>query len=100
MSNLVYDEFLRSDDTLWVYADEALVFSSQKDRLLALLEYLGGYAAHHHGVTILDRVMGNAAALLAIKAECREVYSPLGSQIAIESLDKYGIKYQIEIRKY
>ena len=39
--------------------------------------------------------MGNAAALLAIKANCREVYSPLGSQIAVKTLDKYGVKYYL-----
>ena len=39
--------------------------------------------------------MGNAAALLSVKASCREVYSPLGSQLAIKTLEKYGIKYQL-----
>ena len=39
--------------------------------------------------------MGNAAALLAVKASCREVYSPLGSQLAIKTLDKYHIKYHL-----
>ena len=39
--------------------------------------------------------MGNAAALLSIKASCQEVYSPLGSQLAVKTLDKYGIKYHI-----
>ncbi len=39
--------------------------------------------------------MGNAAALLSIKANCRETYSPLGSKLAIKTLDKYGIKYHI-----
>ena len=31
----------------------------------------------------------------AVKANCREVYSPLGSEIAVRTLEKYGIKYQI-----
>lgn len=45
--------------------------------------------------------MGNAAALLSIKAGCREVYSPLGSQLAIKTLEKYGIKYHlVEIVPY
>ena len=39
--------------------------------------------------------MGNAAALLSIKAGCREVYSPLGSQISVKTFKKYEIKYHL-----
>ena len=30
-----------------------------------------------------------------IGTDCQEVYSPLGSEIAVGTLEKYGIKYQI-----
>jgi len=88
-----FSEFLTSGDTLRVYEGSQLVFSSNKDRLLPLLEYIDQFAPHHQQVVIFDKIMGNAAALLSIKAGCREVYSPFGSQIAIRTLDKYGIKY-------
>jgi hypothetical protein len=39
--------------------------------------------------------MGNAAALLSVKAGCKEIYSPLGSKIAEESLNRYGISYRL-----
>ena len=39
--------------------------------------------------------MGNAAALLAVKAKCREVYIPLGSKLAVKTSDKYGIQYHL-----
>jgi len=39
--------------------------------------------------------MGNAAALLSVKVGCREVYSPLGSQLAVETLGRYDIKYHL-----
>jgi len=52
-------------------------------------------------VVIFDRIMGNAATLLFINANCQEVYSLLGSQLAIKTLGKYGIKYHlIEIVPY
>ena len=76
-----------------MYEGEELVFSSQKDRLLPLMEYLGHFAAEHNGVVILDKIIGNAAALLAIKAGCREVFSPLGSELAVQTLEKYGTTY-------
>ncbi len=90
----LFNRFLTGSDTLQVYKGSKLLFASNKDRLLPLLEYINRFA-HYHQVVIFDEIMGNAAALLAIKASCREVYSPLGSQLAIKTLDKYHIKYHL-----
>ncbi len=62
---------------------------------MPLLDYIDRFAVDHLGVTVLDRIMGNAAALLSIKAGCQEVGSPLGSQLAIGTLERYGIKYHV-----
>ena len=87
--------FLSSSDTLRVYKDASLIFSSDKDRLFPLLEYIDNHAAHYPSVVICDKVMGNAAALLSIVAPRREVMSPLGSQPAVETLSGYGIIHSI-----
>ena len=91
----LYRAFLSSGDTLRIYRDETLVFSSDKDRLLPLMDYL---SEHQPGepVVIFDKVMGNAAALLAVKAKAREVYSPLGSELGIKTLKKHNIKYRLD----
>lgn len=89
------NSFLASDDTLRIYQGETLVFSSKKDRLLPLMEYIAAHQAGGQPVIIYDKIMGNAAALLAVKVNCREVYSPLGSELAIKTLDRYGIKYHL-----
>jgi len=90
-----FNEFLASDDTLQVYKDSKLLFSSDKDRLLPLLEYIDRFAPYHRQVVVFDKIMGNAAALLSVEAGCQEVYSPLGSQLAVKTLEKYDIKYHI-----
>ena len=92
METNLFNEFLMSGDTLHVYQDKKLLFASDKDRLLPLLEYIDRFVPYHQQVVIFDKVMGNAAALLCVTAACREVYSPLGSQFASQTLDKYGIK--------
>ncbi len=89
----LFQEFVASDDTLRVYEGHRLVFSSQKDRLLPLMEYLDRFAPEHTGVIIFDKIIGNAAALLAVKAGCREAFSPLGSELAAQTLAEYGIAY-------
>lgn len=95
MYMLLFNEFLLNSDTLQVYKDDKLLFSSNKDRLFPYFEYIDRFASYYQQVVIFDKVMGNAAALLSIKAGCHKVYSPLGSQLAITTLDKYGIKYHL-----
>lgn len=95
MSKDLYNDFLASDDTLRIYDGETLVFSSKKDRLLPLMEYIAAHQAGGGPVIIYDKIMGNGAALLAVKITCREVYSPLGSELAVRTLDNHGIKYHL-----
>ncbi len=94
MYQSLFNQFLTGDDTLQVYEDGKLFFSSRKDKLLPLMEYLDRWATHRQ-VVIFDKITGNAAALLSVRANCREAYSPLGSQIAVETFEKYGIKHHI-----
>ena len=91
----LFNEFLTSSDTLRVYQGNKLFFSSNKNRLIPLLDYIARYGHNHEPVVLFDKVMGNAAALLSVMAGCREVYSPLGSQLAVKTLDRYGIKYHL-----
>ncbi len=91
----LFNEFLTGDDTLRIYEGHTLVFASDKERLLPLMEYIADHSAGHQPVTIFDKIMGNAAALLAVKVNCREVYSPLGSELGIKTLDRYGITYHL-----
>jgi hypothetical protein len=92
----LFKEFLASQDTLRIYAGDMPAFTSKKDRLLPLMEYLAAFGAICQTVTIYDKIMGNAAALLSVKANAREVFSPLGSELAVKTLKKHGIKYHID----
>jgi hypothetical protein len=87
--------FLDSNDTLRIYENSSLIFFSVKDRLVPLMDYLESNAIPGQKVTIFDKIMGNGAALLAVKANCGEVFSPLGSDLAIKTMEKYGIKYHL-----
>jgi len=95
MDTHLFNEFLISSDTLQVYKGDRLIFRSNKDRLLPLLEYIDRFAPYNQEVEIYDRIMGNAAALLSVKAACRKVYSPLGSELAIKTLSNYDVEYHL-----
>jgi len=86
-------QFINSGDTLWVYKGTKLIFQSRKERLMPLLDYIDAFVPRIKGVTIFDCVVGNAAALLLKKALCLKVHSPLASQAAVRSLEKFGISY-------
>ena len=90
----LFNEFLTGHDTLQVYEGDRLIYTSNKDGLLPLLEYIDRFT-HYQQVVIFDKLIGNAAALLSIKAGCCEVYSPLGSHIAVNTLDKYNVTNHI-----
>jgi hypothetical protein len=89
----IFTRFLSSSDTLRIYKDERLLFASTKDRLLPLVEYIDKSAPYEKDVTVFDRVIGNAAALLLIKINCREICSYLGSELAAGTLSSFGISY-------
>ena len=91
--NQKFEEFLTGQDTLRIYKDERLLFASRKERLMPLLEYMEHFAPYEEGVVVFDRVVGNAAALLLKTIRCREVFSELGSENAMHTLDTFGIKY-------
>jgi len=89
----LFKQFLMSGHTLWVYGGNRLLFASSKPGVQSLLEYIGKAVLSQGVVKIFDKVVGNASALLSIKAGCKEVYSPLGSELAIKTLRYYNIQY-------
>jgi len=62
--------------------------------LLPLVEYIDRFTPYERDVTVFDRVVGNAAALLLKKILCRRIYSSLGSELAARTLSSFGISYQ------
>lgn len=96
MNNALYEDFLASGDTLRTYEGYKLLFSSAKERLAPLMEYITSGTGGDRPVTIFDKVMGNAAALLSVRANAREVFSPLGSDLAVKTLSKFGIVHHLD----
>jgi hypothetical protein len=66
---------------------------SEKDRLEPFLDYIATPPVAGE-VTVLDRVTGNAAALLAILAGAVTVYGLVGSEYAARTLTARGVDYE------
>ena len=91
--NELFDRFLEAEDTLWVCQAGDVLFRSREKGIAPLLSYIRTFAPHPKGVTVCDRVVGNAAALLLKKVFCTRVYGVRGSQLAAETLNRLGITY-------
>ena len=90
-ANTYFESFLKSGDTIRIISPDGKVFRSQRKGISPLLSYIEQNCPHMDEVVILDKVTGNAAALLMKKALCREVFSAIGSKLAAETLEVFGI---------
>jgi hypothetical protein len=88
-----FSEFLRSADTFRVYKGSRLLFTSRKDKLAPMVEYIENHAPYKESIIVYDRIVGNAAALLLKTIRCRLVLSELGSENAIKTLKSARIGY-------
>ncbi len=89
-----FAEFTKSLDTFRVYKGSRLLFASRKDKLAPVMEYIDALAPYPPGVTVYDRIVGNAAALLVKTVKAKRVFSELGSLNAIATLEGAGISYR------
>ena len=96
MDAKAFSEFLKSADSLRIFDEGKLIFSSTSDRLLPLLEFMDRYGFNHKELTVFDKIIGNAAALLSVKAGCTEACSPLGSEAGVATLKRFSVKYHFD----
>lgn len=91
-----FKRFLAGGETLRVYHGNKLAFTSVRDRLLPWLDYFNRFDRRPlPPVVVFDKIAGNAAALLAVRAGCAEIYSPLGSQHAMKTLTEHGVRHHL-----
>jgi len=89
-ANARFESFLKSGDAIRIIDPTGIIFQSQRRGIAPLLFYIEQTPLPEE-VVILDKVTGNAAALLMKKACCREVFSAIGSAPAAETLKGFGI---------
>ncbi|MDZ7373102.1 MAG: DUF1893 domain-containing protein [candidate division KSB1 bacterium] len=68
-----------------------VLFTSREPMLRPLLAALEALGEQLRGATVVDRIVGKAAAFLCVYAGVAEVYTPLASQPAVGLLASHGI---------
>lgn len=88
-----FKNFKYSLDSLHIYCDSVLIYSSTEKMLYPLLKYLKYYKNESGRIVVMDKITGKAAALLLVLMNCEYVFSPVGSKLAVDVLAKNKIDY-------
>jgi len=86
--------FVESDLSLLVYADGKPVFESRASDLTPLLGYIDHQFDYRDELTLYDRYVGRAAALLMTIIRPTTVYCKIISDGGADVLNQYGIPFQ------
>ncbi|MFP4497149.1 MAG: DUF1893 domain-containing protein [Vulcanimicrobiota bacterium] len=85
--SIARDMLLKERLSLVVVKNGEIVFTSRLDGIKGLLKAIDSFNGKLGGASIADRVIGKAAALLVLKANIKEVYSPVISSPALQVLE-------------
>lgn len=87
------------EHTLQVFSGEALVFSSDGKWLYPLFEledFLENADWEPAALTVRDKIVGRAAALLLVRLGIRDVRAGIMSRLGREALERYGVEYEYD----
>ena len=88
------------EHTLRVFSGETLIFYSDGKWLYPLFELEDFLSTSGHdpaALTVRDKIVGRAAALLLIRLGIRDVRAGIMSKSGREALEKYDVKYEHDI---
>ena len=84
------------DQTCLIYEAETLVYTSSYKGVRPLLEYLKSFGPSPKPLTVVDRIMGRGAVMLAISINASWLKTPIISQPALDLAHGHGLKVEAE----
>lgn len=90
------NDLLHAGLTLQVEKAGRVIFASSEPMLKPLLLCLQQRQSEMAGATVIDKIVGRAAAYLCVKGKVAEVITPLASHGAQEVLQQAGIPLQAQ----
>jgi len=79
--------------SLIVENKQSVIYRSKEARLLPLLDCIDKHYHEMLGATVLDKMVGRAAALLCVYARVSQILTPLISEGAAETLEESGVPF-------
>lgn len=99
--NDLKDILFKENHTLVIYKNNASVITSNDRGVNSLIKLIEEDKSQLSGSLIADKVIGKAAALLMIYAGVKEIYAPIISKPALQTLLKHNVKvyYDKEVER-
>lgn len=99
--NDLKDILIKENHTLVIYKNNASVITSNDRGVNSLIKLIKEDKSQLSGSLIADKVIGKAAALLMIHAGVKEIYAPIISKPALQTLLKHNVKvyYDKEVER-
>ncbi len=91
-----FEKFIKSDFGLEIYSKEKLIFRSKKEGIIGLLGFIKKKKKSVKDLTIFDKKVGNAVALLSVYIKAKEVFGVVGSKAAGKTFKKFKIKFHFK----
>lgn len=85
------EELDNTGNSLMIYKADKLVFESQSKGIRPYLEAINSVKEGLNGTTVVDKIVGRAAALLIVYIEAEKVFASVLSRPGKEVLDQHGI---------
>lgn len=87
-------ELEKQNLSIRVEKDNKVFYESDQPRLKPLFACFKKFPTEMQSATVIDKVIGKAAAFICIMGKVQNVYTPLASQTAVAELKKNGINIQ------
>lgn len=99
--NNLKDILFKENHTLVIYKNNASVITSDDRGVNSLIKLIEEDKSQLSGSLIADKVIGKAAALLMIYAGVKEIYAPIISKPALQTLLRHNVKvyYDKEVER-
>lgn len=80
------------DKTILIYKNDELVFTSEYKGVRPMLEYSRQFGVSDEPLTVIDRIMGRGAVMLAVYINAKSLKTPIISEAALELALNHGLE--------
>ncbi len=84
------------DKTCIIYRNDEVIFTSEHKGVRPMMEYMKMYGPSEEPLTVIDRIMGRGAVMLAILINAKTIKTPLISETALELAEQNCLRVVAE----
>ena len=84
------------DKTIIIYKDNAVIFTSDYKGVRPMMEYMKAYGPSQEPLTVVDRIMGRGAVMLAALINAKTIKTPIISETALELAKVHGLTVEAD----